>query len=104
MRTRTCLANLDDGLDSSACLPDFVSGNGYGNLGGYGGGYAGGHGYGPRADGGVDGGNGYYIDGTGNIGDMPFTVTNDDSRRTERIFRCAGCIGGCECPIHGVRL
>ncbi len=33
---------------------------------------------------------------------MPMTC--EDGRRTERVFRCAGCIGGCECPVHGVRL
>ncbi len=31
-------------------------------------------------------------------------VTNEESRRTDRIFRCAGCIGGFECSIHGRRL
>ena len=34
--------------------------------------------------------------------DVP--VTNEDSRRTERVFLCAGCIGGFECSIHGKRL
>ena len=36
--------------------------------------------------------------------DDMFSVTSDDARRTERLFLCAGCIGWCECPIHGVRL
>ncbi len=31
-------------------------------------------------------------------------ITNEEAPRTERIFRCAGCIGGFECSIHGRRL
>ncbi len=35
---------------------------------------------------------------------IPFPMTNCEVRRTDRILRCAGCIGGFECPIHGRRL
>ncbi len=38
------------------------------------------------------------------IPDQPLPITNEEARRTERLFRCAGCIGGFECPIHGRRL
>ena len=31
-------------------------------------------------------------------------VADSDGRRTERVFLCAGCVGGFECPIHGRRL
>ena len=103
MISRFCLTRFHESWnDNSSCIPDFSSGNGYGNLTGHGIGYAGGHAYGPRADGGV--GEGHYINGSGYIGNMPFSVTGEDSRRTERVFLCAGCIGGYECSIHGGRL
>ncbi len=35
---------------------------------------------------------------------MTLPMANEEGRRTERIFRCAGCIGGYECSIHGRRL
>lgn len=31
-------------------------------------------------------------------------VISSDARRTQRPFRCAGCIDEFECPIHGRRL
>ena len=31
-------------------------------------------------------------------------MTSEESRRTERLFLCAGCVGGFEGPLHGVRL
>ncbi len=34
----------------------------------------------------------------------PLPMGNEEARRTERIFRCAGCVGGYECSIHGRRL
>ena len=37
-------------------------------------------------------------------GNDPLHVSNDDARRTDRVFHCAGCVGGFECPIHGRRL
>ena len=87
--------------------------------GGYEGGYgiqdvgegiADGYGWGPCGHGDID-----YAHGTadGNIGNhdgngftwrQPLPATNHSARRTERIFRCPGCIGGYECSIHGRRL
>lgn len=64
-------------------------------------------------------GDGYgYADGAGEVSVLPFidgawsfgerhawvSTTNDDCRRTDRVFRCAGCVGGFECPLHGRRL
>ena len=34
----------------------------------------------------------------------PVPSANEDMRRTERVFRCPGCIGGYECSIHGRKL
>ncbi len=34
----------------------------------------------------------------------PVFATNEAARRSSRIFRCAGCVGGFECPVHGRRL
>ena len=31
-------------------------------------------------------------------------MADSEGRRTERVFRCAGCVGGYECSIHGRRL
>ncbi len=54
-----------------------------------------------------------YGNGDGNVGHrggagfalaLVLPVTNHSARRTERLFRCAGCVGGYECSIHGVRL
>ncbi len=89
--------------------------DGGGYEGGYGtqdvgGGSADGQGIGYWGSGGYENGHGYH-DGTfGNHGgngftwSMPLPATNHSARRTERVFRCAGCVGGFECPIHGVRL
>ena len=76
--------------------------DGYGWSSGYG--YS--DGYGDR-----DGGSA-YIDGNGTakgagycgFNEAGFAHCGDDPPRTERIFRCAGCIGGFECSIHGRRL
>ena len=35
---------------------------------------------------------------------IPILFANEADRRTERVFRCAGCIGRYECSIHGRRL
>ena len=34
----------------------------------------------------------------------PMHMSSDDGVRTQRIFRCPGCIGHYECSIHGRRL
>ncbi len=37
-------------------------------------------------------------------GDGVLPMSNEYAARTERLFRCAGCVGGFECSIHGRRL
>ena len=95
---RTCFPGIASNLVSPF---DWSDGHGHGHGGGSGGGYS----YGDRhGSGGVDGGIVGFPSGSGIIFDDVFTTTNEDARRTERVFRCAGCVGGFECPIHGVRL
>ncbi len=74
---------------------------------------------------GVDGSSYYFNDlhwgvgdghayGAWDIGDGGVDLGQDLNRfllpmtneycRTERVFRCAGCVGGYECSIHGRRL
>ena len=104
MKGRTYLAGPVDALTGSC--PNLLSPfdwDGHGH--GWGGGSGGGYGYGNAGpQGGVDGGIVGYPSGGGIICADVLTITNADARRTERIFRCAGCVGGFECPIHGVRL
>ncbi len=68
-------------------------------------------GWGLGAGYGDDSGQGWGISHTNNGGGAVFglflrsvSMTCEDARRTSRIFRCAGCVGGFECPIHGRRL
>ncbi len=78
-------------------------GRGYGD--GYGIGHGAGHGH-------VDGqGDGFgfsmsedHGSGWANSDGEALPMSADDIQRTERILRCAGCIGEYECPIHGRRL
>ncbi len=91
------------------------SGDGYGYGRGMSDGMGDGHGDGyENAEGGGNG-QGCYLGrgcscrgakGGGRAYDHEFwmPITSDDARRTARIFRCAGCVGGFECPIHGRRL
>ena len=91
-----------------------TGGDGYG-YGRFGDGESDGHGYGGVGDGDGDGAgdgdgcsaNNHYHDSGAAYGGRPsgpLPMTRDDRRRTERILRCAGCIGGFECPLHGRRL
>lgn len=75
-------------------------GNGYGAAPGYG--CANGYGatgsrpYGYMADGEVRNGHGRFEEGGAFIW--------SGMRPTDRVFRCPGCVGGFECPVHGRRL
>ncbi len=62
---------------------------------GYGSGQADGHAWGQSSGRGSSG---------GTICFQVLPMTHEEGRRTERVFRCAGCIGGFECSIHGSRL
>ncbi len=55
-------------------------------------------------DQGGGGGYGFYGGNGSGPGNDPLPITNDECRRTDRLLRCAGCVGGFECPVHGTRL
>lgn len=84
----------------------YGTGNGYGCDYSRGTGDGAGYGYG-YGNGGVGDGDGYgFAEGSADgLDGVPvgLPVTND-IRRTSRVFRCPGCIGGFECSIHGRRL
>ncbi len=76
------------------------NGSGHDGLGSYSGGFS--DGFGDSF-----GGGGFGADGFGYVGltsNRQVPASNEEARRTDRVFRCAGCIGGFECSIHGKRL
>ena len=86
-------------------------GDGQGQYGGHSrggaGGTADGHGYGYDIGAGdADGYSevAYEVDREIELRRHFMLAANDDARRTDRVFLCAGCVGGYECSIHGVRL
>ena len=104
---RSCdpqFCNLDqgDGDGYGFVGPDDDDGygiaDGNGDSGGRGNGTGDGHGHFTVLGSSLNGGG----VGDGNVQTMP--MVNEGAPRTERIFRCAGCVGPYECSIHGRRI